>query len=417
MPRAIGMFGHGLNPDYFINPPAFTYVVHVLFALRWGTDPATVGGAYAADPTAAFTIARAASATLGALAVAADRDRRRAAVRRPPRRRRSPARCSAVAFLPVHYSHFALNDAPTLAPLALAWSAWPASTAPAARASTCSPAPRSASRSRPSTRPGSCVVDDRRGGLRLAGRARAAAQPGDLRSALMCAGFLVANPYALLDHHAFLDGLRKQTETAGDEGGKLGLANSSRLDATTSATFTVGLRLAALAGRARRPRRADRPPPAARAHARARADPAVPLPRQPVALLRALDAARSTRCLPAGGLGAWSCSRSRFRPRWALPAAGGAACCLQGLVFSVHNDLVLAREDTRMVAREWMVADIPAGTKIVVEPIAPDQWATDVGHPCSATAAHGQRHPLEQVPHLALVLRQRRRAIRGAAAG
>ena len=25
----------------------------------------------------------------------------------------------AVAFLPVHYSHFALNDAPTLAPLAL----------------------------------------------------------------------------------------------------------------------------------------------------------------------------------------------------------------------------------------------------------------------------------------------------------
>ena len=26
VPRAIGMFGHGLNPDYFINPPAYTYV-------------------------------------------------------------------------------------------------------------------------------------------------------------------------------------------------------------------------------------------------------------------------------------------------------------------------------------------------------------------------------------------------------
>ena len=26
VPRAIGMFGHSLNPDYFINPPAFTYV-------------------------------------------------------------------------------------------------------------------------------------------------------------------------------------------------------------------------------------------------------------------------------------------------------------------------------------------------------------------------------------------------------
>ena len=35
VPRAIGMFGHGWNPGYFINPPAFTYVLHVLFAIRW----------------------------------------------------------------------------------------------------------------------------------------------------------------------------------------------------------------------------------------------------------------------------------------------------------------------------------------------------------------------------------------------
>ena len=44
---------------------------------------------------------------------------------------------------------------------------------------------------------------------------------------LLCAGFLAANPYALLDHQAFRDALEKQTETAGEEGGKLGLANSS----------------------------------------------------------------------------------------------------------------------------------------------------------------------------------------------
>src|SRR5688500_5975620 len=31
VPRAIGMFGHGWNPGYFINPPAFTYVLHVLY--------------------------------------------------------------------------------------------------------------------------------------------------------------------------------------------------------------------------------------------------------------------------------------------------------------------------------------------------------------------------------------------------
>src|SRR3954465_880646 len=119
VPRAVGMFGHSLNPDYFVNPPAYTYLVHALFTLRWGTNPATVGGAYAADPTAAFEIARAASATLGALAVvltaiAAARlfDDRRVGI--------VAGALLGVAFLPVHYSHFALNDAPTLAPLALA---------------------------------------------------------------------------------------------------------------------------------------------------------------------------------------------------------------------------------------------------------------------------------------------------------
>ena len=43
----------------------------------------------------------------------------------------------------------------------------------------------------------------------------------------MCAGFVAANPYALLDHNAFREGLEKQTETAGEDGGKLGLANTS----------------------------------------------------------------------------------------------------------------------------------------------------------------------------------------------
>src|SRR4051795_2826646 len=51
VPRAVGMFGHGLNPHYFVNPPAFTYVVHLLYVLRYGPDPASVGAAYAADPT------------------------------------------------------------------------------------------------------------------------------------------------------------------------------------------------------------------------------------------------------------------------------------------------------------------------------------------------------------------------------
>src|SRR4051812_49194812 len=106
VPRAVGMFGHGFNSDYFVNPPAFTYVLHGLFALRWGTDPAAVGGAFAEDPTGAFTIAGAAAAVLGALAVpltavAGARlfdDRRVGAL---------AGALLAVAFLPVHYGHFA----------------------------------------------------------------------------------------------------------------------------------------------------------------------------------------------------------------------------------------------------------------------------------------------------------------------
>src|SRR5690349_12494810 len=118
VPRAVGMFGHGLNPHYFVNPPAYTYVLHGLFVLRYGTDPASIGDAYALDPTGAFTIARAASAFLGAAAVPLTaiagarlfEDRRVGLI---------AGALLAVAFLPVHYSHFALNAAPTLAPLAL----------------------------------------------------------------------------------------------------------------------------------------------------------------------------------------------------------------------------------------------------------------------------------------------------------
>jgi hypothetical protein len=46
---------------------------------------------------------------------------------------------------------------------------------------------------------------------------------------------------------------------------------------------------------------------------------------------------------------------------------------------------VLARADTRQLARDWLVAHVPAGSKMVVEPVFPDQWATDVGHPSRAT--------------------------------
>src|SRR6476659_7711251 len=67
VPRAIGMFGHSYNPGYFVNPPAYTYLLHAVFDLRFG-GRAGVGEAMAADRTAVFETARAVAALLGTAA-------------------------------------------------------------------------------------------------------------------------------------------------------------------------------------------------------------------------------------------------------------------------------------------------------------------------------------------------------------
>src|ERR1700733_2211259 len=60
VPRAVGMFGHDLNPHYFANPPAFTYALHYLFALAYGgTDG--VRRAFALHPTEVSTLTRVAA--------------------------------------------------------------------------------------------------------------------------------------------------------------------------------------------------------------------------------------------------------------------------------------------------------------------------------------------------------------------
>ncbi len=386
VPRAIGMFGHSLNPDYFINPPAFTYVIHALFAVRWGTDPASIGGAFAADPTGAFTIARGASAFLGALAVPLTaiagarlfEDRRVGVV---------AGALLAVAFLPVHYSHFALNDAPTLAPLALCL----VGVAGIYRTG------RTREYVLAGVALGVAIATKYTAGIVLVTVVAAAfASPvahARIRNlafalALMGAGFLAANPYALLDRHTFWDGIQKQTDTAGEEGGKLGLANSSGWTYYLG-TFTWGfgwlpslLAVGGIGGLIARHRRL-----------------AIVLAPAPILLVLYLgDQSRffARWMLPIYPIlaivAAWALVAlvSRFRFRVLLPIAAALALA-QGLVFSVHNDAVMAREDTRQLARDWMVENIPGGTKIVVEPIAPDQWAADVGRPRFEFTGNGNR--------------------------
>ena len=57
----------------------------------------------------------------------------------------------------------------------------------------------------------------------------------------------------------------------------------------------------------------------------------------------------------------------------------------QSVVADIHNDIVLSRPDTRNLTRNWMVSHVPAGSKVVIEPVVPGNWATDVGRSLSAT--------------------------------
>ena len=110
------MFGHDLNPHYFANPPAFTYVLHIVFAV-WFGGGAGARHALASHPSEVYTLARVVAALLGTAALwllyatGARLFGRGVGL--------LAAAIEAVAFLPVFYAHLALNDVPTLAPLTL----------------------------------------------------------------------------------------------------------------------------------------------------------------------------------------------------------------------------------------------------------------------------------------------------------
>jgi hypothetical protein len=70
-----------------------------------------------------------------------------------------------------------------------------------------------------------------------------------------------------------------------------------------------------------------------------------------------------------------------------LAALVTVALCGQGLVYSIHAGRVLSRDDTRGLTRDGLVRNVPAGTRIVVEPgVVPDGWAQDIGNPSPVTA-------------------------------
>jgi hypothetical protein len=382
--RAIGLFGHDWNPNYFVNPPAYTYLVHVVLGLWYG-GRAGVSDAFAADPTNIWIMARVLAGALGTLAVwllylAGSRlfDRRVGLL---------AAGIFAVAFLPVFYSKLALNDVPTLAGLCLAlWGA-----AGVLRLG----------RPRDYVFAGiglglACATKYTGGIVLLALLGAAGAQYAvrggrsvalrglGIAAAASLVTFVVANPYALLDFGAFVEGLSHQSDASGDAAGKLGLTqDNGYLYYLWSFGWGLGwLPLFLAAGGAVRLWFDERrlvwmlvPPVVVFVlfmGSQERYFGRWLMPVFPFVCILAAYAALE--------LVEWGARRSpALKPTFIALAV--VVVCGQGFVYSLHSGLVLSREDTRNLAREWMVVNVPAGTKVVVEPVVPDQWAQDVGNP------------------------------------
>jgi hypothetical protein len=73
VPHAVDMIGGGLNPHYFENPPALTYLLFAVFKVRFHAGfPFGSSGlihSFTRDPTAVFTTARFVVAVLATISV------------------------------------------------------------------------------------------------------------------------------------------------------------------------------------------------------------------------------------------------------------------------------------------------------------------------------------------------------------
>ncbi|MHB8531856.1 MAG: glycosyltransferase family 39 protein [Solirubrobacteraceae bacterium] len=404
VPHAVKMFEAGtLDPHYFANPPAFTYLLHVLFAVSYGG----AGGAEHAlrtNPESVYTLARVAAALLGTLALwllyllGARLFSRAVGL--------LAAAVEAVAFLPVFYAHVAVNDAPTLAPLTLSLLG--------------SAGVLRKGRLRDHLLAGiglglACATKYTAGivalpylaacaasyfAAPLGRRDRWAALGGVAVMVLAAAiAFVAANPYALLDFSRFHREVAHQSAQSAEAQGKLGAPRQGGLLYYLWA-LTWGLgwvpALAALAGAVAvwwRDRSAGWmlvPAPLlflAFMGAQGRYFGRWLMPILPILCLLAAWAGAAALGLALRGRRGeprdarfWVGLRDRSvlgAPPLALALVVVAALLAQGIVYSVHSGIVLARTDTRTLTRTWMLANVPRGAQVVVEPVSPDNWARE----------------------------------------
>ncbi len=374
---AISLFGHGWDPNYFDNPPALIYLLHVVFAVRFGGGDGAAR-AFATNPTAVFEVARLTSALLGTASVALVYVVGRHALGRGGGL--LAAAVLTVAFLPVSYGHLALNDALTILPVSLALLG----------AVLVVRRGRARDYALAGAGVGLAAATKYTGGIALLPVLGAVGvrlfAPGGRRPALVglalallaaVVAFAVVDPYALLRFGDLRAALHREALVAAGTS-KLGVTeHSGVLYYLWTASWGLGWApaLLALAGAVllvREDRRLA----------------AVLVPAPVIFILfmgswdryfgRWLLPVFPFLCLLAGYATLRIVRGLAARPgRWpgrALAAAAVALVLAQGAVTSVHNDLVLPRLDTRNETRAWMVKNVPAGSRVVLEPIVPDEW-------------------------------------------
>ncbi len=366
VPKALDMFDGGLDPGYYENPSALTYLLYAIYAVG---DVRDLG-----EP--AFVTARVAVALIGTLVVglvywagARFYERRVGLV---------AAAIMAVAFLPVFYSKQALNDVVTLAPITVAlvaclliyqraaWTDWALAGAAIGVATATK-----------YTAGAMLLVVLVAAGLRIQrdrGELRRALAGTALAVAALLLLFALLNPFALANIGEAHDQIRSQSAQA--DNAKLGQDDTyGWLYYIGTLTWGFGWLplLAAVGGAVLALRRDWR-----------------------IALL--LVAFPVFFYLYMGAQG-------RFFGRWMLPmypalcvlagyavvsisarrtallAGLTALVCAQGVLASVHIDTVLGREDTRAQALDWVRANVPAGAPVVVEPFVPDSWRAALDRP------------------------------------
>ena len=377
VPHAVAMLGGNLNPQYFGNPAAFSYLLAGLLELWFGGRDAVNHLYYSADSTQIWVLARLTSAVLGTLAVwllylvgARLFDRRTGLL---------AAAVMAVAFLPVFYGKLALNDAPTLAPVCL--SLWgTVGILRDGRRRDYAIAGLGLGLAAATKYTGGIVV------LPLVAAALSRVRGPDrgwrvalwltVAGVVALAAFIAADPYSVVDFHSFWNALAHQSAESEAAGGKLGLTYGSGVFYYLwSITWGVGWvpALAALAGAALLALRREWTMVAVW----------VPVVVVFLAFMGLQGRYFGRWVMPIVPiiclLGAHAAVSAAERLRTAKPrlrgvpvVLAGIALCAQGLGYSIHSGLVNSRVDTRNSTLAWLDAHVPAHTRIVVEPMVPN---------------------------------------------